>query len=328
MENTEQKNIRVILGTMGVGASMNQETSKQLLEVFSSYGHSEVDTALMYQGGKTEKVLGAIGLPQDKFSVATKVNPWFKDGKCTDFPQGSLTKPLIKQQMNLCCSNLRMKKIPLLYLHAPDHATPITETLEAINELHKLGKFQEWGVSNYSAWEVVDIYHLCKENGWKPPTVYQGMYNYATRDVERELFPALRRCGMRFYAYNPLAGGLLTGKFKFESEPDSGRYSGKTVWGKRYRDRFWHKPLFDAQEEIKGLLEGQDISNSSVALRWLLHHSQLQDGDGIIVGGSSILHVQENLESIKNSAPLSEDVIQVIDGCWEGVRGVCPPYFR
>lgn len=62
-----------------------------------------------------------------------------------------------------------------------------------MNELYKQNKFQEWGVSNYAAWEVVEIYYLCKANNWKPPTVYQGMYNYATRDVEKELFPALRR---------------------------------------------------------------------------------------------------------------------------------------
>lgn len=115
--------------------------------------------------------------------------------------------------------------------------------------MYKQNKFQEWGISNYAAWEVVEIYYLCKANNWKPPTVYQGMYNYATRDVEKELFPALRRfniaitwitwprCGMRFYAYNPLAGGLLTGKLHYDNEPDSGRFNVQTVWGKRYRDR-------------------------------------------------------------------------------------------
>lgn len=114
---------RIILGTMGVGGAMNADTSKKLMDVFSSYGHSEIDTALMYQGGKTEKVcadlllpkllqvIGAMNLPQEKFVIATKINPWFKDGKCTDFPQGSLKKDLVKQQMNVCCSNLRMKKV-------------------------------------------------------------------------------------------------------------------------------------------------------------------------------------------------------------------------
>jgi aflatoxin B1 aldehyde reductase len=92
--------------------------------------------------------------------------------------------------------------------------------------------------------------------------------------------------------------------------------------------RFWHKPLFDAQDEIRALVEPQSVTNTAVALRWLLHHSKLQEGDGIIIGGSSIPHIQENLEAIKNSAPLGEDVLGVIDKCWDDIKGVCPLYFR
>ncbi|CAM9972821.1 unnamed protein product, partial [Hapterophycus canaliculatus] len=75
----------------------------------------------------------------------------------------------------------------------------------------------------------------CRANGWQTPSVYQGMYNAVTREVERELLPALKKLGMRFYAYNPLAGGILTGKHSFDSPPDGGRFSSKTVWGGRYR---------------------------------------------------------------------------------------------
>lgn len=92
--------------------------------------------------------------------------------------------------------------------------------------------------------------------------------------------------------------------------------------------RFWHKPLFDAQDEIKSLAEPQGLTNTAVALRWLLHHSKLQEGDGIIIGGSSIPHVQQNLEAIKDAAPLGEEILTIIDQCWEDIRGVCPVYFR
>ena len=69
------------------------------------------------------------------------------------------------------------------------------------------GKFKEFGLSNYASWEVADIYHICKRNGWVLPTVYQGMYNAITRMVEGELFPALRHFGLRFYAYNTVRNG-------------------------------------------------------------------------------------------------------------------------
>ena len=97
------------------------------------------------------------------------------------------------------------------YLHAPDHETPLAETLKACDELHKSGKFKELGLSNYAAWQVSEVMNLCKSNNWVKPTVYQGMYSAITRAVEAELFPCLRYYGIRFYAFSPLGGGILTG---------------------------------------------------------------------------------------------------------------------
>jgi len=116
-----------------------------------------------------------------------------------------------------------MPKVQIFYLHAPDNNTPIEETLKEVNNLHKEGKFDELGLSNYAAysslpskllfaltcafsWQVVDICHLCERNGWIKPTVYQGMYNVITRSIEAELFVAIRKFGLRFYVFNPLAG--------------------------------------------------------------------------------------------------------------------------
>src|SRR5690606_26118365 len=104
-------------------------------------------------------------------------------------------------------------KADIFYLHFPDHKTPLEETLKACQKLYEEGKFKELGLSNYSSWQVSEIYNMCKNNGWVLPTVYQGMYNVITRDVEKELFPCIRYYNMRFYSYNPLAGGLLTERY-------------------------------------------------------------------------------------------------------------------
>eukprot|EP01126_Amoeba_proteus_P029806 TRINITY_DN2943_c0_g1_i18.p1 TRINITY_DN2943_c0_g1~~TRINITY_DN2943_c0_g1_i18.p1 ORF type:complete len:155 (-),score=43.18 TRINITY_DN2943_c0_g1_i18:348-812(-) len=154
------------------------------------------------------------------------------------------------------------------------------------------------------------------------------MYNYATREIERELIPVLRMSGMRFYAYNPLAGGILTGLLNFDSNPNSGRFSGLTEWGNKYRDRYWYKPLFDTQEKLKKLATTQNTTNTAFALNWLVHHSQLIPGDGIIVGGSSLNHIRENLKILQNSFVLDEVVVEVLDECWDEMRGICPSYFR
>jgi aryl-alcohol dehydrogenase-like predicted oxidoreductase len=96
----------------------------------------------------------------------------------------------VLRQVRASLSALRMPRVSLLYLHAPDPATPINETLDAVAELYAAGAFERLGVSNYQAWEAAHIHGLCVRRGdVPPPTVYQGMYNGLTRDVERELFP-------------------------------------------------------------------------------------------------------------------------------------------
>ena len=94
-----------------------------------------------------------------------------------------------------------------LTLAAPDHKTPIEETLEAINEVHKQGHFKRFGLSNYQAEDVERIYKHCKEHNYVLPTVYQGNYSPVARKQEQLLFPTLRKYNIAFYAYSPLAGG-------------------------------------------------------------------------------------------------------------------------
>lgn len=121
--------------------------------------------------------------------------------------------------------NVAAPPVDILYLHAPDHNTPIAETLTAVNDLHEQGVFKRFGLSNYSAWEVMEIYHICLSKGYIKPTVYQGMYNALTRVVEDELMKCLSYLNIAFYAYNPLAGGILTGRYVYDETPkEPGRY--------------------------------------------------------------------------------------------------------
>jgi len=231
--------------------------------------------------------------------------------------------------------NLGLKSIDLYYLHAPDHATPIEQTLEAVDKLHKAGHFRRFGLSNFSAWQVVEIYYICKAKGYILPTVYQGMYNFMTRDCERELFPALKRLNIAFYAYNPLAGGLLTGRYKFEdleSQP-IGRFFGNE-WAQRYRDRYWKKENFTALEALQKTVKeeyGDKTTMAQVAIRWMLHHSQMSGtrNDAVIVGASNLPYLKENLGAWdKAQGPLSEKVVKHMDAVWDATKHFCPPYFR
>ncbi|XP_005544645.3 aflatoxin B1 aldehyde reductase member 2 isoform X2 [Macaca fascicularis] len=226
--------VATVLGTMEMGRRMDAPASAAAVRAFLERGHTELDTAFMYSDGQSETILGGLGLGLGggdcRVKIATKANPW--DGK-------SLKPDSLRSQLETSLKRLQCPRVDLFYLHAPDHSTPVEETLRACHQLHQEGKFVELGLSNYAAWEVAEICTLCKSNGWIVPTVYQGMYNATTRQVETELLPCLRHFGLRFYAYNPLAGGLLTGKYKYEDKDGKqpvGRFFGNS-WAETYRNR-------------------------------------------------------------------------------------------
>ncbi|KAM8990177.1 aflatoxin B1 aldehyde reductase member 2 [Ara ararauna] len=317
----------VVLGAMEMGRRAGPEASAALLRAFLRRGHRLLDTAHMYAGGESEKILGALlAAGTEPVQLATKANPW--DGK-------TLKPESVRSQLNTSLERLKRTSVELFYLHAPDHETPVEETLRACNELHKEGKFKELGLSNYAAWEVAEICTICKYNNWVMPTVYQGMYNATTRQVEAELFPCLRHYGLRFYAYNPLAGGLLTGKYKYEDKDTRqpmGRFFGND-WAQAYRDRYWKKHHFEGIEIVERALKDAYGSNApsltSAALRWLYHHSKLQGslGDAVIVGMSNLEQLEQNL-NYSEEGPLLPAVVEAFDKAWSLAASDCPNYFR
>ncbi|XP_004397119.1 PREDICTED: aflatoxin B1 aldehyde reductase member 2 isoform 2 [Odobenus rosmarus divergens] len=319
-----------VLGTMEMGRRMDASASAAAVRAFLERGHSELDTAFMYGDGQSEIVLGGLGLGLGggdcRVKIATKANPW--EGK-------SLKPDSVRAQLETSLKRLQCPQVDLFYLHAPDHNTPVEETLRACHQLHQEGKFVELGLSNYAAWEVAEICTLCRRNGWILPTVYQGMYNATTRQVETELFPCLRHFGLRFYAYNPLAGGLLTGKYKFEDKDGKqpvGRFFGNN-WAETYRNRFWKERHFEAialvEKALQAVYGGSVPSMTSAALRWMYQHSQLQGAhrDAVILGMSSVEQLTQNLAATEEG-PLEPAVVQAFDQAWHLVAHECPNYFR
>jgi aflatoxin B1 aldehyde reductase len=216
--------------------------------------------------------------------------------------------------------------IDLLYLHSPDLDTPIEQTLAACFELFQQGKFRHFGLSNFAAWQVTEVVELCRRHGWMEPEVYQGMYNALTRDVERELFPCLRHYGMRFYAYNPLAGGMLTGKhLSIEQIPDAGRFQRE----RGYLDRYWKKDYFDVLQELQAACIDSGIKPVEAAMSWLVNHSLMDPGhgDGIILGASSPTHLEQNMAACTHG-PLPQTVLDILDRGWEIIKPDCFRYFR
>lgn len=304
---------------MTFGDQVDQHTAETMLAEFTNAENYEIDTAHIYCEGRTEEMLGRLLPPaaRDKLYIASKVNPWNDDG---------LKPASVKKQMAEILQRLGTDRVDLLYLHSPDLETPVAETLQSCFELFQQRKFSHFGLSNYASWQVAEVVETCRRNGWMEPTVYQGMYNALTRDVERELFPCLRNYGIRFNAYNPLAGGMLTGKhLSMDDIPDSGRFNVE----RGYLDRYWKQDYFNVLQELQTACQEFDLKPIEVAFSWLVHHSLLDDelGDGIILGASKVEHLLQNMVACQH-APLNQSILDILDRGWEIIKPNCFRYFR
>ena len=161
---------KIVLGTMtfgtGDGGRIQDHTEiTKILDDFNSRGYDELDTARSYCGGNTEQVLNQLDCSK-LFKISTKAFP---------FHPGSHKPDQLENQLNESLAALGQSKIDIFYLHAPDHSTPFEKTCSKIDQLYKKGKFTRFGLSNFPSWAVMEIYQICKHNGYVLPTVYQGI---------------------------------------------------------------------------------------------------------------------------------------------------------
>jgi len=324
--------VQVILGAMEFGHTATEQLSQTILQSFLAASHREVDTARVYADGKSEQIIGRLPAAiKSQITLHTKVNPLLNEAGFT--PDG------ITQQANASLEALQLQPSPanppidILYLHRPDPNNPIEPTLQAMNELHVRGVYRRLGLSNYPAWQVMEMYQLCVQHKYVLPSVYQGMYNALTRAVEPELFPCLRRLHIAFYAYNPLAGGMLTGRYSsYSDKPSTGeRFShGRTAT--MYSERYWKPELFTALDTLAATLQrvyGGKVTMTEASLRWMLHHSILKggEGDGVILGASKQEQLEQNLRAVEGG-PLDAEVVKVLDEAWQLCKANCQQYFR
>lgn len=311
--------VNLVLGTMTFGEQVFGENAAEMVDRFLSYGYRELDTAYVYNNGECERILGAVlkGRERGAFKLSTKVNP-----RVT----GRLDKYAVLTQLNTSLDRLGLDKVDTLYLHFPDPDTPVESALEGCAQLYDEGKFGELGLSNFPAWMVSEVYNICKMHGWMLPGVYEGLYNPLSRFAERELDQALSYYGMRFYAYNPLAGGMLTSKY---SGKDRTIKEGRFINRPNYQQRYWKDSYFDAVDKIKEVCATYCMDAAEAAYRWLVHHSMLkaERGDAVIVGASRLTQLEQNMQAAAGGE-LPDDVVEAVNHAWEISRVDAPEYFK
>ncbi|KAG2139307.1 NADP-dependent oxidoreductase domain-containing protein [Suillus clintonianus] len=293
------------------------EQARETISVYVHHGYTTIDTARLYGGGTSEEFIGQVDIAEGCYI----------DTKALSSKPGDLSPKNLRASLMESLKALRWQKVHIFYLHSPDRSVPIEDTLRAINEFYNEGHFEQFGLSNYNSWEVAEIMGIVKQNNWVKPTVYQGGYNAVERNVEVELIPCLRHFGIKFYAYGPLAGGLLVGKILDED-------SMKNAKGGRWDPSVSHfaptlyeqcGPLLPILRELKELLDVHNIRMAEAAQRWLQHHSALQPGDAVILGAASPQQMEDNIVQCEGG-PLPDEIVKLLDETWKKAKAVAPHY--
>ena len=307
-------------GTMTLGDPVAEDTSLELLDFVVDQGINFIDTANGYNAGLSEEIIGkwmkARG-NRERIVLATKVR--YAIGGDPD-TAGSTPKVILREVEN-SLRRLNTDYIDIYYLHQPDDDTPIEITWRALESLVSSGKIRYIGVSNFAAWQVVEAVNLARNRGWTPPTVTQALHNAISRAAETELLPMTRAYDIGTCMYNPLAGGLLTGKYKAGKEAGSDtRFAANEM----YRKRYWNDPQRTAADQFSRIAAQRGRTSAELALRYMLDHPNV---DVTLFGATRREQVEQNLAAV-TSSPLSTEELNLCDEIWAELHGPVPQYNR
>ncbi|GAM84199.1 hypothetical protein ANO11243_021920 [Dothideomycetidae sp. 11243] len=288
----------------------------ELFSVLTAHNVSAIDTSQNY--GPSESRLGA-ARAGDLFALDTKAYGGFQPG--------SSRPPAIVSAAEQSIQNLGVQQVDIFYLHCPDRTVPLSETLSGINQIHNLGLFKRFGLSNFTAEEVLAVHAHCREKNYVLPTVYQGTYSALARLAETHLLPTLRQLNISFYAYSPIAGGFLarSSRSEIDHAPKVGRFDPTTPLGRVYCQLYARPAYLAALDEWGGIAREYGLRPAEMAYRWVATAGALDPakGDAVVFGGRDVGQVRQTLEWIAKGE-LPADVVARIERLWEAVRHEAP----
>ncbi|MFN6032756.1 MAG: aldo/keto reductase, partial [Dolichospermum sp.] len=265
---------RLVLGTMTFGLQTDEETSIKILDTAAEAGINFLDTADVYPlggglptAGRTEEIIGRwLKGKREHFIIATKAV-----GKVGPAPwdQGSSRKHIL-DAIDASLRRLGTDYVDLYQLHSDDASTSLDETLEALDTIVRAGKVRYIGVSNFLAYRLARALGRADVRPLARFVSIQPRYNLLFREIERELLPLAQEEGLAVIPYNPLAGGLLTGKHKLAEGPTSGTRFTLGTAAERYQERYWHDREFNTVEELRTVADLAGLSLTTLALAWVL----------------------------------------------------------
>ena len=291
---------RLALGTMTFGLQCDEKTSFAILDAAAEAGFTLLDTADVYPlGGKladvgrTEEILGRwLKGRRDKFIVASKCSG--KMGPAA-WQQGTSRKNVLSA-IDASLKRLGTDYVDLYQVHHFDPNVPVDETVEAFDAVVKSGKARYVGVSNYHAYRVARALGRAEALGLTRLVSVQPRYSLLFREIERELLPFCEEEGLAVMPYNPLAGGLLTGKHRRGSSPPEGSRFTLGTAGKMYSERYWREREFATVEEFSKLAREQGVAPTTLAIAWTLANPAITS---TIVGASKPEQLADNIAAVE-----------------------------
>ncbi|WP_427892382.1 aldo/keto reductase [Kribbella sp. GL6] len=312
--------MKLVLGTMTFGDTVELDRAREILDVALGNGVTAIDTANGYAGGRSEEMLGELLRGRrDEVTIATKAGIYPGDAN----GEPLLSAKALRSSVEASLRRLGTDRVDLFYLHQPDRSVPIEETAGALAALVQDGLIGEIGVSNYAAWQITDVADACAAAGAPRPVVAQQLYNLVARRIEAEYVEYAATHDVRTIVYNPLGGGLLTGRHSFGDSPGEGRF-GSSALSQMYRERYWNQALFEAVSSLATIASDAGLTLPELSLRWLLSREVV---DGVLLGGSKPEQLLSNIASARRG-PLPADVLEACAEVGRVLSGPMPAYNR
>ncbi len=311
---------QLALGTMTFGDTASEEVAADMLAAALDAGITMVDTANGYAGGASEEILAKL-LPANRDAVILASKAGMPHPDAGD--HSPLSAEGLGRSVEGSLRRLATDRLDLFYLHQPDRKAPLTETVNAVGQLISEGKIRAWGVSNYAAWQISELNAAADAAVVPRPVVAQQLYNLLATRIEDEYLEFAQHTGLLTMVYNPLGGGLLTGKHTFTESPTEGRF-GNSRLAEMYKQRYWDPKLFEAVRQFGDTADGAGLPLPELSFRWLLS----KPGVGaILLGGSKVEQLQANIAAAAKG-PLPADVVAACDAVAAEIRGPMPKYNR
>jgi aryl-alcohol dehydrogenase-like predicted oxidoreductase len=277
------------LGTWTFGGEADEATSAEMFYRCRELGINFFDCANVYQGGRSEEILGQlIADCRDEVIITSKV--YFSTSD--DVNASGASRRHIMAAVEASLKRLSTDYIDLYFIHHFDGHTCLEDTLRALDDLVTQGKILYPAASNFAAWQVAKALGISAKEVWAPFKCLQPMYNLVKRQAEVEILPMAQSENLGVITYSPLGGGLLTGKYGTSRRPDSGRL----VEDKRYRARYGADWMYEVAEEFTAFAKDRGFEPAALAVAWVASHPAVTSP---IIGARNLAQLESSLKALE-----------------------------